>query len=75
MKSRSEAFNKFKVFENATEVERGKKVGLLHTDRGSEFMSKKFNKFYEDHGIQRHLIQLQKLSLCNKIELLKGKIA
>nr|GEU28884.1 hypothetical protein [Tanacetum cinerariifolium] len=34
----------------------GLKIKSMRSDRGGEFLSKEFNKFYEDNGIQRFLM-------------------
>ncbi|GKD46821.1 retrovirus-related pol polyprotein from transposon TNT 1-94 [Tanacetum coccineum] len=45
----SHAFKKFKAM---VEKEKGLNIKSIRSDRGREFLSNKFNKFYEDNGIQ-----------------------
>nr|GFC43830.1 retrovirus-related Pol polyprotein from transposon TNT 1-94 [Tanacetum cinerariifolium] len=37
------------------EKEKGLKINSMRSDRGGEFLSKEFNKFFEDNGIRRFL--------------------
>lgn len=55
IREKSEAFGKFKLWQNLVENETGKKVKKLRTDRGGEFTSDEFNKYCNDHGIKRQL--------------------
>lgn len=55
LKSKDEAFEKFKEWKSLVENQSEKKVKKLRTDNGLEFCSGWFNKFCKDHGIARHL--------------------
>ena len=53
LQHKSKTFQKFQIFkENQT----GCHIKVLRTDRGGEFISKEFNLFCEEEGIQRELI-------------------
>lgn len=51
MHERSEVFKIFKRFKNLVKNQSGKKIKVIKSDRGKEYMSKEFDKFYEDEGI------------------------
>ncbi|GKC95297.1 retrovirus-related pol polyprotein from transposon TNT 1-94, partial [Tanacetum coccineum] len=51
----SHAFEVFKKFKAMVEKEKCLKIKSMRSDRGGEFLSKEFNKFCEDNGIQRFL--------------------
>ena len=53
LKGKSEAFEKFKEFNNYVENETDLKIKCLRSYNGGEFTSKEFSKFCEDHGIKR----------------------
>ena len=55
LKEKSEAFEKFKIFEKKVENESGVKIKSLRLDRGGEFTSREFNIFCEEHCIRRQL--------------------
>ena len=42
LKAKSEAFEKFKEFQNLVEIETKEKIGTLRMDNGGEFTSKVF---------------------------------
>ncbi|GJR27088.1 retrovirus-related pol polyprotein from transposon TNT 1-94 [Tanacetum coccineum] len=48
----SHAFEAFKKFKAMVKKEKGLKIKSMRSDRGEEFLSKEFNKFCEDNGIQ-----------------------
>lgn len=50
---KSEAFDCFKIFKKKVEIESGKQVKALRTDRGGEFTSDLFNTFCREDGIQK----------------------
>lgn len=54
MKEKSEAFQKFKAWCKAVEVEKGHGLKCLRTDNGLEFLSNEFEDFCRDKGIRRH---------------------
>jgi len=49
-------FDMFKQFKNIAEKESGYFIKALRTNRGRDFTSVIFIKFYEDHGIRRFLM-------------------
>ena len=54
LKSKDEAFSKFKEWKEAVENQIGKKIKCLRTDNGLEFCNKQFDKLCKDSGIKRH---------------------
>lgn len=54
LKNKSEAFCAFKKFRAQVEDGLDKKIKVLRTDRGGEFMSKDFAAYCEETGIERH---------------------
>jgi hypothetical protein len=53
LKEKVEAFEKFKKFKALTENQTGKRLKVVRSDRGGEFMSSDFKKFFDKHGIKR----------------------
>ncbi|GKA41572.1 retrovirus-related pol polyprotein from transposon TNT 1-94, partial [Tanacetum coccineum] len=51
-KEKSQAFEAFKKFKAMVEKEKGLNMKSMRSDRGEELLSKEFNKFCEDNGIQ-----------------------
>nr|GEZ28164.1 retrovirus-related Pol polyprotein from transposon TNT 1-94 [Tanacetum cinerariifolium] len=51
----SHAFEAFKKFKAMVEKEKGLKIKSIRSDRGGEFLTKEFNKFYKDNRIRRFL--------------------
>jgi transposase InsO family protein len=56
MKTRDQAMTAFMAFQARVEVEAGRKLGTLRTDRGGEFTTRSFIDYCTKEGIQRHLI-------------------
>ena len=54
LKQKSEVFTKFKLWKAKVENQTGRKIKYLTTDNGTEYTDLQFQKFYEEHGIQRH---------------------
>lgn len=52
LKSKSEVFEKFKEFKSMVECETSRKIKKLRTDNGGEYMSKDFERFLKEAGIQ-----------------------
>ncbi|GJR05414.1 retrovirus-related pol polyprotein from transposon TNT 1-94 [Tanacetum coccineum] len=52
---KSEAFGFFKKFKALAENQSYRKLKVLRTDRGGEFLSKEFSGFSNEHGIKREL--------------------
>ena len=52
--SKDEAAAAIKKFKMRAEVESGKKLRLLRTDRGGEFTSMEFVAYCADQGVERH---------------------
>lgn len=55
MKSKNEAFEKFKEFKLQVENETGCKIVRLRTDNGKEYVNNEFDTFLQQQGIQRQL--------------------
>jgi transposase InsO family protein len=53
LKHKSEAFTAFKQFKAWAENATGQRLGALRDDKGGEYMSREFDAFCIDHGIQR----------------------
>jgi hypothetical protein len=53
LKWKSETFAAFKQFKAWAENVTGQRLGCLHDDKGGEYMSREFEAFCIDHGIQR----------------------
>jgi transposase InsO family protein len=53
LKVKGEAFEKFKQYKALVENEIDHKIKVLQSDNGGEFVSKKFNAFLAECGIQR----------------------
>src|SRR4051812_34332008 len=51
MKHKSEAFEKFKEFQNEAHNQLGKKIKFLRSDRGGEYMSHEFDDHLKSCGI------------------------
>lgn len=56
MKTKSEVFEKFKVWKARVENQTGLKVGSLRSDNGGEYTSLQFKKFCAEHGIGRQYV-------------------
>jgi transposase InsO family protein len=52
--SKGETANAIRNVQAATEVECGRKLCMLRTDNGGEFMVAEFTSYYTDEGVQRH---------------------
>ena len=55
LQSKGEVFSSFKVFKSLVEKQSEKKLKVLRTDRGGEFLSKEFINFCEIEGIHHEL--------------------
>jgi transposase InsO family protein len=53
LKRKSEAFAAFRQFRAWAENVTGERLGSLRDDKGGEYMSREFESFCIDHGIQR----------------------
>ena len=53
LKRKSETFATFKQFKAWAENDTGAKLGTLRDDKGGEYMSREFEVFCIEHGIQR----------------------
>ena len=56
LKENSKYFDKFKRFKELVENEIGLKIKCLRSNNGGEFMKYEFNKFCEEHRIQRQFL-------------------
>lgn len=54
LKHKNQAFKCFKQWKALVENQTGRKVKVLRTDNGLEYLSEEFNEFCKDHGIARH---------------------
>ncbi|KAK4390531.1 Retrovirus-related Pol polyprotein from transposon TNT 1-94 [Sesamum angolense] len=54
LKQKSEVFAKFKLWKAEVENQTGRKIKYLRSDNGTEYIDSQFQKFCEEHGIQRH---------------------
>ena len=54
LKSKDEAFETFKTWKQLVENKTKKKIKVLRTDNGLEYLSDQFNKFCSNEGIIRH---------------------
>ena len=54
LKTKEEAFQRFKEWRKLVEVQTGRKVKTLRTDNGLEFVKTEFEVFCQTEGIQRH---------------------
>ena len=54
LKEKSEAFVRFREWCVEMKLKRGTMLKCLRTDNGLEFLSKDFEKFRKENGIQRH---------------------
>ena len=55
MRDKSENFDKFKEFKNEVENQLNKKIKVLRSDRGGEYLSTEFTSFLRDCGIVSQL--------------------
>lgn len=55
LERKSEAFDKFKSFQNLVEQETKVTLKTFRSDRGGEFLSKEFKDYCDKNGINRHL--------------------
>jgi hypothetical protein len=53
LKQKSETFDAFEQFKAWAENLTGQRLDTLRDDKEGEYMSREFNSFYIDHGIQR----------------------
>jgi hypothetical protein len=51
LKSKDEALHYFKIYKAEVENQLEKKIKQLRSDRGGEYFSNEFSKFYAEHGI------------------------
>ena len=54
LKTKEEAFQRFKEWKKLVEVQTGRRVKKLRTNNGLEFVKSKFERFCQDEVIQRH---------------------
>jgi len=55
IKHKSDTFEKFKEFKNEVENQLGRKIKVLHSDRGGEYLSLEFNEYLKECGIVSQL--------------------
>jgi transposase InsO family protein len=51
LRTKDEAFEKFKEFKKMVENQKERKIKVLRSDRGGEYFSKEFSTFCEENGI------------------------
>ena len=66
LKHKSEKCEKFKVWKLLVENQTDKNFKTLRTNNGLEFCSEEFNRFCEQNGIKRHMIQDTRGSMVRK---------
>ncbi|KAH9801638.1 hypothetical protein KPL71_001098 [Citrus sinensis] len=54
LKTKDQAFEKFKIWRALVENQSGVKLKALRTDNGLEFCNKEFDEYCQKHGITRH---------------------
>ena len=76
LKRKSEVFNRFLKWKALVENVSGKRLKVLHTDRGGEYTSTEFEEFLESAGIGwnqlEYVMNEQCLRHLNKMEWLRG---
>ncbi|GJT09653.1 putative RNA-directed DNA polymerase, partial [Tanacetum coccineum] len=55
LKHKHEVFETFKVFKSEVELQLGKKIKALRSDRGGEYLSQEFKEYLGKNGIVQHL--------------------
>lgn len=55
LKKKSDILSEFKIFKARAERELGRKIKILRTDNGCEYVNAEFNRFLEEEGIKRQL--------------------
>ena len=60
MKLKSEAFEKFKEFQNEVQNQLGKTIKALRSDRGGEYLTQEFDEHLINCGILSQLTPLGK---------------
>lgn len=55
LKNKSDVFEAFKEFKMKVELETGKRIKILRTDNGGEYLSSNFSNFLKSAGIKRQL--------------------
>nr|GEY61478.1 hypothetical protein [Tanacetum cinerariifolium] len=55
LKYKHEVFENFKVFKSEVELQLGKKIKALRSDRGGEYLSQEFKDYLSKNGIVQHL--------------------
>lgn len=53
LKHKSKAFDMFRAFTKMIETQTGKRIKILISDRGGEFIDDNFTDFCDEHGIRR----------------------
>ena len=55
MKHKSKSFEVFKIFKNEVEIQLGKKIKAVRSDRGGEYLSLEFDAYLKECGIVSQL--------------------
>ncbi|UYV84396.1 hypothetical protein LAZ67_X002013 [Cordylochernes scorpioides] len=55
MRSKSEVLERFKEYKNSVENYHSRKIKVLRSDNGTEYVNGEFNKFLNENGIKRQL--------------------
>jgi Reverse transcriptase (RNA-dependent DNA polymerase)/gag-polypeptide of LTR copia-type/Integrase core domain/GAG-pre-integrase domain/Domain of unknown function (DUF4219)/Zinc knuckle len=55
LENKSDTFNRFKKFKALMETQTGKKIKVLRSDNGGEYVSKEFNDFCDKEGVHHEL--------------------
>jgi len=59
LKHKFEAFDMFRAFTKMIETQTGKRIKILRSDRGDEFINDNFTDFCDEHGIRKQFSAAQ----------------
>ena len=73
IKKKSDTFSCFQRFKAWAENLTGKKIKQLRDDKGGEYMSNEFQKFLDECGISRELLELDYV-ICHMVSRLTNLV-